>query len=127
MLSMLQVLKPSYLLLDVALTSQFALTIFQKLLSSLIPFIQLKKSLILQVICFKLCQLLSFQTSATSFIDVITTPLNSGNVQAISSGIFMVKSTKRPSLLILHHYFCARIHGILARKTKVITSSKFGR
>ena len=43
-----------------------------------------------------------FQTSVTSLIDTITTPLNSGNVQAISSGIFMVKSTKRSSPLILH-------------------------
>jgi len=68
-----------------------------------------------------------FQTSVTSLIDAITTLLNSGNVQAILSGIFMVKSTKRPSPLILHYYFHARIHGIFARKTKVMTSSKLGR
>ena len=65
-----------------------------------------------------------FQTSVTSLIE---TPLNSENVQAISSGIFMVKLTKRPSSLILHYYFHTRIHGILARKTKVMTSSKLGR
>ena len=68
-----------------------------------------------------------FQTSVTSLIDTITTPLNFGNVQAISSGIFMVKSTKRPSPLILYYYFHTRIHGILTRKTKVMTSSKLGR
>ena len=127
MLSMSQVLKLSYLPLGVALTSQFTLTMFQKLLSSLISFTQLEESKILQVIWFKPCQLLSFQTSVTSFIDMITIPLNSGNVQVISSGIFTVKSTKRPRLLILCHYFHARIHGILARKTKVMTSSKLGK
>ena len=126
MLSMSQVLKPSYLPLDVVLTSQLASTIFQKLLSSLIPFTWLEKSLILQVIHFKPCQLLSFWTSVTSLIDTITIPLNSGSVQTISSG-FMIKLTKRPRLLILCHYFYARIHGILARKTKVMTSSKLGR
>jgi len=124
---MSQVLKPSYLPLDMALTSQFALTIFQKLLSSLISFTQLEKSLIPQVIHFKPCQPLSFQTSTTSSIDMITILLNSGNVQAISSSFFMIKSTKRSRLLILHYYFHARIHGILARKTKVTTSSKLGR
>ena len=127
MLSMSQVLKPSYLPLDVVLTNQFVLTIFQKLLSSLIPFMQLEKSLILQVIHFNSCQLLSFQTSVTSLIEAITIPLNSGNAQVTSSGFFMIKSTKRSSLLILYHYFCVRIHGILARKTKVTTLSNIGR
>jgi len=127
MLSMSQVLKLSYLPLDVVLTSQFTLTIFQKSLSSLIPFMQLEKSLISQVIHFKPCQPLSFQISVTSSIDMITISLNSKNVQAVSSGFFMIKSTKRPRLLILHHYFHARIHRILARKMKVTISSKLGR
>ena len=68
-----------------------------------------------------------FQTSVTFLIDAITTLLNSGNVQAILSGIFMVKLTKRPSSLILYYYFHARIHEILTRKTKVMSSSKLGR
>jgi len=63
----------------------------------------------------------------TSSIDMITIPLNSRNVQAISSSFFTIKSTERPRLLILCHYFHARIHGILARKTKVMTPSKLGR
>jgi len=62
----------------------------------------------------------SFQTmSAVILLDLhdffqeaMTIPLNSGNVQVTSSGLFMIKSTKRPSPLILHHYFHARIHGI---------------
>jgi len=63
----------------------------------------------------------------TSSIDMITIPLNSENVQAILNSFFMIKLTKRPKLLILCYYFCTRIHGILARKTKVTTSSKLGR
>jgi len=124
---MSQVLKLNYLPLDVALTSQFVLTIFQKSSSSLTPFMQLEESKILQVIHFKPCQPLSFQTSVTSLIEVMTIPLNSGNAQVTSSGLFMIKSTKRPSPFILHHYFHARIHGILARKSKVMTLSNIGR
>ena len=124
---MSQVLKLSYLLLDVALTSQVISTIFQKSLSSLTPFIRLEKSLILQVIFFKPCQLLSFQTSMTSLIEVIIIPSNSRNAQVASSRFFTVESTKKPSLLTLRHYFCARIHRILARKTKVTTLSNIGR
>ena len=127
MLSMSQVLKPSYLPLDVALTSQVVLTIFQKLSSSLTPFMWLEKSLILQVVLFKPCQLLPFRTSMTSLIEAIIIPLNSGNTQVTSSGFFTIESTKRPSLLTLCHYFHARIHEILARKTKVTTSSNIGR
>jgi len=63
----------------------------------------------------------------TSLIEAMTIPLNSGNAQVTSSGLFIIKSTKRPSSLILCHYFCARIHGILARKSKVMTLSNIGR
>jgi len=118
MLSTSQVLKPSYLPLDVALTSQVVLIIFQKLLLSLTLFTWLKKSLILQVILFKPCQLLSFWTSITSLIEAVIIPLNSGNAQVTSSGFFTIESTKRPSLLTLRYYFHARIHGILAEKRK---------
>jgi len=87
----------------------------------------LEESLILQVIHFKPCQLLSFWTFVTSLIEAMTIPLNSGNAQVVSSGLFMIKSTKRPSPLTLCHYFHARIHGILARKSKVTTLSNIGR
>ena len=127
MLSMSQVLKLSYLPLDVALTNQFVSTIFQKSSSSLILFIWLEKSLILQVIHFKPCQLLSFWTFMTSLIEAMTILLNSGNAQVTSSRFFTIKLTKRPSLLILCYYFYARIHGILARKMKVTTLSNIGR
>jgi len=63
----------------------------------------------------------------TSSINIITIPLNSENVQPVSSGFFMIKSTKRLRLLILYYYFHARIHGILARKMKVMISLKLGR
>jgi len=51
----------------------------------------------------------------------LTIPLNSGNVPVISIGDFMRKSTKKPRLLISHLSYHAKIHGILARKTKVTT------
>jgi len=62
-----------------------------------------------------------------SSIDAITIPLNSGNVLAISSGVFMIMLTKQPRLSILCLYCHAKIHGILAGEAKAMISSKLGR
>jgi len=50
---------------------------------------------------------------------MLTIPLNSGNVPVISISNSMRKSTKKPKLLISLLSYYAKIHGILARKTKV--------
>ena len=121
------VLKLNYLLSGVALISHFALITFQRSLLSLIPFMWPIKSLTLWSIYFKSSWLLSFQTSKTSSIVTITIPLNSGNVSVISIGISIIKSTKKLRLLVSCLFYCAKIHRILARKTKVMTLLMLGK
>ena len=121
MQSMSQVLKQSYLPLGVALIRLYTSTTFQRSSSSLIPSIRPIKSLILQHIHIKSHQLLSYQIFEFSSTVMLTTPLNSGNVPVVSIGNFMIKLTKKPRLLISHLSYRAKIHGILARKMKVMT------
>jgi len=56
-----------------------------------------------------------------------TIPLNFGNAQAVSNGIFTMRSIKKQKLSTQFHFFCAKYLGTLARKEKVLSSSKFGK
>ena len=56
-----------------------------------------------------------------------TIPSNFGNAQAISDGIFTMRSIKKQKPSIQFHFFHAKYPRTLARKAKVMPSSKFGK
>ena len=62
-------------------------------------------------------------TFENSFLGIMKTQLNSGNVQVNASELFTIASTLKQSLSISFCYFLQKIHGTLARNLNVIISS----
>ena len=118
MLLMSPAWKQNYSPLDVVLIKLHTLIIFLKSLLSLILSMWSKEFLIPLSIPSKFSQLLSYLTFAISSTVMPITLLNFGNALAISSGIFIMRSIKKPKHSIHYLSSHAKIHKTSIRNVK---------
>ena len=120
MLLILPAQKQNYSLLDVVSIKLHASIIFPRSLLSLILFTWLKEFLTSLSIPFKFSQLLFYLTFTISPTVMPTTLLNFGNILAISSSIFIMRSIKK--LKYSNHYLSThtKIHGTSVRNVKAM-------